>query len=56
MRIRLSDAETAMLRAQSEREGRSMHEVVRLAVQDRVARHDHRDRVIAALGRMGPQN
>jgi hypothetical protein len=56
MRIRLTDAETAMLRAQSEREGRSMHEFVRLAIHDRVARHDRRDRVLDSLRRMTPRN
>ena len=56
MRIRLTDAETAMLRAQAEREGRSMHDVVRLAIHDRVAEHDRRDRVLASIRRMSPRN
>jgi predicted transcriptional regulator len=45
MTLRLSDEETALLRRQAEREGRSMHEVVRLAIQERIARQDHADRV-----------
>ena len=56
MRIRLTDAETAVPQAQAEREGRSMHDVVRLAIQDRVARHDHRERVLDSLRRMTPRN
>jgi hypothetical protein len=56
MTIRLTDAETAMLRAQAEREGRSMQDVVRLAIQDRVAQHDHRERVLDSLRRMTPRN
>ena len=35
MTLRLSDEETALLRRQAEREGRSMHEVVRLAIRER---------------------
>jgi predicted transcriptional regulator len=45
MTLRLSDEETVLLRGQAEREGRSMHEVVRLAVLERIARQDHVDRV-----------
>jgi predicted transcriptional regulator len=45
MTLRLSDEETESLRQQAEREGRSMHEVVRLAIQERIARQDHSDRV-----------
>jgi hypothetical protein len=33
MTLRLTEEETALLRQQAEREGRSMHEVVRLAIQ-----------------------
>jgi hypothetical protein len=56
MTLRLTDEETALLREQAEREGRSMHEVVRLAIQERIARQDHSDRVLAAIRRIGPQN
>lgn len=38
MTLRLSDAEVALLREQAEREHRSMHEVVRLAVLERIDR------------------
>jgi hypothetical protein len=41
MTLRLTDEETALLRRQTEREGRSMHEVVRLAIQERIAHQDH---------------
>lgn len=36
MTLRLSDEETELLRRQAEREHRSMHEVVRLAVMSRI--------------------
>jgi predicted transcriptional regulator len=51
MTLRLSDEETALLRRQAEREGRSMHEVVRLAIQERIARQDHTERVRLAARR-----
>ncbi len=38
MTLRLTDQETKLLREQAEREHRSMHEVARLAVLDRVNR------------------
>ena len=38
MTLRLTDEEVELLREQAEREHRSMHEVVRLAVLDRVDR------------------
>ncbi len=38
MTLRLTEEETESLREQAEREHRSMHEVVRLAVLDRVNR------------------
>ncbi len=38
MTLRLTEDETESLRGQAEREHRSMHEVVRLAVLDRVNR------------------
>ena len=56
MTLRLSDEETALLRRQAEREGRSMHEVVRLAIQERIARQDHTDRVLRAARRMAAQH
>ena len=56
MTLRLSDEETALLRRQAEREGRSMHEVVRLAVQERIACQDHADRVQRAARRVATQH
>jgi predicted transcriptional regulator len=56
MTLRLSDEETALLRRQAEREGRSMHEVVRLAIQERIARQDHTDRVQRAARRVATQH
>lgn len=56
MTLRLTDEEMALLREQAEREGRSMHEVVRLAIQERIARQNHSDRVRAAIRRIGPRN
>ena len=52
MTLRLTDGETAQLREQAEREGRSMHEVVRLAIQERIARQDHNERVRLAARRV----
>jgi hypothetical protein len=56
MTLRLSDEETALLRRQAEREGRSMHEVVRLAIQERIARQGHADRVQRAARRVATQH
>jgi predicted transcriptional regulator len=56
MTLRLTDEETALLRQQAEREGRSMHEVVRLAIQERIARQDHSDRVLRAARRVGTRH
>jgi predicted transcriptional regulator len=56
MTLRLSDEETALLRRQAEREGRSMHEVVRLAIQERIARQEHSDRVRRAARRVGTEH
>jgi hypothetical protein len=52
MTLRLTEEETALLRQQAEREGRSMHEVVRLAIQERIARQDHDERVRLAARRV----
>ncbi|HET6750999.1 MAG TPA: DUF6290 family protein [Actinomycetes bacterium] len=52
MTLRLTDEETALLRQQAEREGRSMQEVVRLAVLERIERDDHARRVRAAARRV----
>lgn len=52
MTLRLTDDETALLRRQAELEGRSMQEVVRLAIKDRIARREHNERVRAAAGRV----
>jgi predicted transcriptional regulator len=56
MTLRLSDDEMVLLRRQAEREGRSMHEVVRLAIQERIARQDHVDRVQRAARRVATQH
>jgi predicted transcriptional regulator len=56
MTLRLSDEETALLRRQAEREGRSMHEVVRLAIQERIARQEHNDRVRRAARRVATEH
>jgi predicted transcriptional regulator len=56
MTLRLSDEETALLRRQAEREGRSMHEVVRLAIQERIARQEHSDRVRLAARRVATEH
>jgi hypothetical protein len=47
--LKLTDEETDLLRAQAEREHRSMHEVARLAVLDRItdtAQDERRDAFI----------
>jgi uncharacterized protein (DUF1778 family) len=46
MTLRLTDDEFEVLKAQAERERRSMHEVVRLAILDRAARHRQRTEVL----------
>jgi predicted transcriptional regulator len=56
MTLRLSDEETALLRRQAEREGRSMHEVVRLAIQERIARQEHSDRVRRGARRVATEH
>jgi len=56
MTLRLTAEETALLRVQAEREGRSMHEVVRLAIQERIARQDHTDRVRQAARRVAVEH
>ena len=56
MTLRLTDEETALLRQQAEREGRSMHEVVRLAIQERIARQDHAERVRFAARRVATEH
>jgi len=52
MTLRLTDEETALLRRQAEREGRSMQEVVRLAIQEHIARYEHTERVRLAARRV----
>lgn len=49
MTLRLTDAETDALRAQAEREGRSMQDVARAAVRDYVERNAKRRAVDAVL-------
>ena len=56
MTLRLTDEETALLRRQAEREGRSMHEVVRLAIKERIVRQDHGDRVRRAARRVATRH
>jgi predicted transcriptional regulator len=48
MTLRLTDEETEALRAQAEREGRSMQAVARAAIRQYVEHDTHRARVIAA--------
>ena len=48
MTLRLSDEEVEALRERAEKDGTSMHEVVRLAVRDYVYVREHRDRVAEA--------
>ena len=48
MTLRLTDEETALLREQAEREHRSMHEVARLAVLDRIARSQRTEAIRSA--------
>jgi hypothetical protein len=56
MTLRLTGEETALLRQQAEREGRSMHEVVRLAIRERIARQDHNERVRLAAQRVATEH
>ena len=56
MTLRLTDEETALLREQAEREGRSMHEVVRLAIRERIARQDHTERVRLVAHRVATEH
>ena len=56
MTLRLTDEETALLREQAEKEGRSMHEVVRLAIQERIARQGHTERVRQAARRVATRH
>lgn len=56
MTLRLTDEETILLRRQAEREGRSMHEVVRLAIHERIARHEHTERVRLTTRRVAAQH
>jgi hypothetical protein len=46
MNLRLTPQDMERLRAQAEREHRSMHEVVRLAVLSRIEEAERRDRVL----------
>jgi predicted transcriptional regulator len=45
MTLRLTEEETEALRRQAEREHRSMHEVARMAVLDRIGRMDRAERI-----------
>jgi predicted transcriptional regulator len=56
MTLRLTNEETALLRQQAEREGRSMHEVVRLAIRERIVRQDHNERVRLAAQRVATEH
>jgi predicted transcriptional regulator len=48
MTLRLTDEETEALRAQAEREGRSMQVVARAALRQYIERDAHRSRVAAS--------
>jgi predicted transcriptional regulator len=48
MTLRLTDEEAEALRAQAQREGRSMQEVARAAVRRYVELDGHRERVVQA--------
>jgi predicted transcriptional regulator len=48
MTLRLTDEETEALRAQAEREGRSMQVVARAAIRQYIEQDGHRARVAAA--------
>jgi predicted transcriptional regulator len=48
MTLRLTDEETEVLRAQAEREGRSMQAVARAAIRRYVEQDEHRSRVAAS--------
>ena len=52
MTLRLTDEETQLLRRQAEQEGRSMQEVARLAILERIERSRHTERVRASARRM----
>lgn len=52
LNLRLSDDDMARLRAQADRERRSMNEVVRLAVLGRIEEAERRERVIALTDRV----
>jgi predicted transcriptional regulator len=54
--LRLTEEEIAALRQQAEREGRPTHEVVRLAIQERIARQDHNERVHLAARRVAVEH
>jgi hypothetical protein len=56
MTLRLTDDETALLRRQAALEGRSMQEVVRLAIRERIARYEHDERVRAAAVRVAERH
>lgn len=45
MTLRLSDEDVDALRAQAEREGRSMQQVTQIAVREYIDRHRHSTRV-----------
>lgn len=51
MTLRLTDEQTEALRAQAEKEHRSMQEIVRSAVEKYIDDDVHRDRVLAAARR-----
>ncbi len=55
MTLRLDDRETAALRAQAAREGRSMQELARQAVRDYVECSDRRRRLDEVLDRELPR-
>lgn len=48
MTLRLTDDETEALRAQAEREGRSMQAVAQIAISQYIERDAHRSRVVTS--------
>ncbi|MGF1664512.1 MAG: ribbon-helix-helix protein, CopG family [Kineosporiaceae bacterium] len=53
--LRLDDVDASALRAQADREGRTMHDLERQAVRDYLERADRRSRIDAALSRELPR-
>ena len=52
MTLRLTDDEREALRVRADADGISMQEAARRAVREYIERSEHRDRVLAAAGRV----